>query len=142
MSECYCDYEPATVYRKSEHTARKEHKCYECGRKIRTGERYERVFAIWDGDANSIATCPHCIAIREWVTAHVPCSCWSHGNMLEEIRYDVEQYSHEAPGLQMGWLRRCAALKRALGYQRVGGRYVRSANARLSGPQQREENHE
>lgn len=123
---CYCDYESPTVYRRSEHTAAKAHKCYECHRQINPGERYERVFAIWDGDANNVCTCRHCLALREWVVAHVPCSCRAHGNMLDDLRNDVEAYWHEAPGLLMGWLRRRAALKRAQGFQRSGHGYVRA----------------
>lgn len=122
---CYCDHEPPTVYRKAEHTARKPHKCYECARQIAAGERYERVFAIWDDDAKSVATCRHCVAIRDWVVAHVPCTCWAHGNMLDDVHYAVEKYWHEAPGLLFGYLRRRAALRRAQGYVRQGGRYMR-----------------
>jgi hypothetical protein len=123
---CYCDYEQPTVYRSSERVARKEHKCYECHRTIRPGERYERVFAIWDGAANNVCTCHHCLELRRWVVAHVPCSCWAHGNMLEDLRDDVDDYWAQAPGLLMGWLRRRAAAKRAQGYQRRGHGYVRA----------------
>ena len=125
-SACYCDYDyVATVYRKSQHTARKSHTCYECHRPIRPGERYESVFAIWDGDACTCPTCPHCLAIREWVVAHVPCSCWMHGSMLEDIRNDVDCYWPEAPGLLFGYLRRRAALERAKGWRRVGNHYAK-----------------
>lgn len=126
MSACYCDWDyAATVYSKSCHVARKEHKCYECGRKIMPGERYESVFAVWDGRGQTCRTCPHCLAIREWVVAHVPCSCWMHGSMLEDIRNDVDNYWHLAPGLAMGYLRRLAALNRAKGWRHLAGNPVR-----------------
>jgi len=111
--ECYCDYDPATVYRKAVYTARKAHKCYECSRNIKPGESYERVFAIWDGDPTSIATCSHCLALREFVVAHVPCSCWTHGNMIDEVMEDADQWAHEAPGLWFGALRRKILIQRA-----------------------------
>lgn len=125
-SACYCDYDFTwEVYRRSTHVARKQHKCYECGRTIQPGERYEYAFGIGDGRAWHMPTCPHCLAIREWVEAHVPCSCWSHGHMLEDVGNDVDAYWHEAPGFLMGYLRRLAAQKRARGWRRVGHMYVR-----------------
>ena len=113
MTECYCDYAPATVYRKAMHKARKPHVCYECHRTIAPGEKYERVFAIWEGDPNSVATCSHCLALREFVVAHVPCSCWSHGNMIDDVTGDAQEWAHEAPGLLFGTYRRKILIARA-----------------------------
>ena len=123
--DCSWDDDAPTIYRKSEHTARKEHRCCECGRTIRPGERHEYVFGIWDGRAETCSTCTHCLSIREWVVAHVPCSCWAHGSMLDDVRKDVAAYQHQAPGLAMGYLRRVAALKRARGFRRVGHEYIK-----------------
>lgn len=132
---CYCDYDFTwSVYRKAEHTARKEHKCYECGRKIMPGERYESAFGIGDGTAYNMPTCPHCIAIREWVVAHVPCSCWCHGHMLEDTRNEVEAYAGaaEGTGFVMGYLRRLAAMYRAKGLVHFpGSGYMRPERAAL-----------
>lgn len=111
--ECYCDYELATVYCKRVYVARKEHRCYECGRTIRPGEKYESVFAVWEGVAQTVRTCPHCLALREFVVAHVPCSCWSHGNMRDEVLDDAREWGHEAPGLLFGAYRREVAIRRA-----------------------------
>lgn len=125
---CYCDFDGYwDVYRSTEHVARKPHKCYECGRKIMPGERYEMAFAIGDGDKWVMPTCPHCLDIRKWVVAHVPCSCWSHGNMLEDVRDDVEAFSEEAEGsgFVFGYLRRVALMQRARGWIRKDGRYVK-----------------
>ena len=108
MSECYCDYDgPApSVYRKAVHTARTQHKCYECGRKIQPGERYENCFAVYDGAAVTSPTCSYCLDLRECVNAHVPCLCWSHGNIREECIETAQEYAHEAPGLLFGAYRR------------------------------------
>lgn len=111
---CYCDYDGLpSVYRESQHVARKQHVCYECRRKIKAGEKYEYVFSVYDGAAQEIRTCQHCLAIRDWVTAHVPCFCIYHGNILDDARDAVYEYSHEAPGLVFGYLRRVVALNRA-----------------------------
>ena len=111
--ECYCDYEQPTVYRKAVHTARKEHRCYECRRTIQPGERYESVFAVWEGKGQVAPTCQHCLDLRDFVLAHVPCSCWTHGNMREDVLNDAYAWSHEAPGLLFGAYRREIAIRRA-----------------------------
>ena len=102
MMDCYCDYEPATVYTAVLHTARKPHKCLECGGQIAPGEKYERVFAIWEGDPATCKTCTRCLDLREYVKAHVPCFCWAHHSMHDDAIETVEQYAHEAPGLFFG----------------------------------------
>jgi hypothetical protein len=45
--------------------ARKEHKCYECGRVIQRGEKYRNESGIWDGDPRRYKTCSECLSIRE-----------------------------------------------------------------------------
>lgn len=104
--DCYCDYDPPTVWRQSTPVARKEHKCSECGRPIDPGHQYEHVFGVWDGRADTFKTCARCFAMREWVKAHVPCLCWAHGNMREEVIETARNYAHEAPGLLFGMYRR------------------------------------
>lgn len=109
--DCFCDYETPEFYRKSIHTARKQYQCYECYRAINPGEQYEVVAAKWDGDFNTCRTCSRCLALRDWVAAHVPCVCWAHGNMIEDCMNTIEAYMHEAPGLWFG----AARLKVAIG---------------------------
>lgn len=126
MAECYCDYDYTfSVYRCANHVARKQHRCYECGRVIAPGERYEYAFGYGDGESMSAHTCQQCTDIRDWVVAHVPCCCWAHGNVHDDIRNTVDHYWPEAPGLLFGWLRRVAAMQRARGYKRVGHHYVK-----------------
>ena len=64
-----CD-DYARVFTKVERTARVEHKCGECGRKIEPGERYEafRALSATDDYWWSTKTCEHCLAAREWLT--------------------------------------------------------------------------
>lgn len=45
--------------------ARKPHKCYECGRAIEPGERYEVASGIWDGRPDRFKTCPDCLSVRQ-----------------------------------------------------------------------------
>jgi len=103
---CYCDYEIPSVYNQTQPIARKAHRCTECRRLIEPGHQYEKTFGIWDGDVGLHKTCARCVAMREWVRAHVPCLCVSHGNMKEEVVEAARSYAHEAPGLLFGMWRR------------------------------------
>lgn len=45
-------------------TARKEHKCVECGSTIHPGDRYEHTSGVWDGAWETFKTCRICKAVR------------------------------------------------------------------------------
>lgn len=114
MSFCECDYDPPSIYKRTRvQAARKEHKCSECFREIKSGEPYENAWGIWDGRADTFRTCHHCLALRDFVEAHVPCVCWAHGNTREDAINTAEGWSHEAPGLYFGALRRELLIRRA-----------------------------
>lgn len=112
MSECYCDYESPEFYISEIRRARKNHKCDECGCKILPRERYEHVSGKWNGSVGTWNTCCRCLDLREFVVSHVPCSCWSHGNMIEDVLNDADYYCHETVGLQFGALRRKVIIDR------------------------------
>jgi hypothetical protein len=100
--ECYCDFEPASVYQAEIHTARKRHRCSECGGHIEPGNRYERAFGVWEEGPDVFKTCPRCLRLRQYVEAHVPCVCWSHGNMREDALVAAREFASEGPGLLFG----------------------------------------
>lgn len=112
---CYCDtdYEAPTFYRKTVPTARIKHRCEECGAMIRPGEKYESVSGMWDGDFGTFKTCQHCIGLREYVKAHVPCLCWAHGNIVDDCIEAARNYAHDAPGLLFGAYRFVVRSRRA-----------------------------
>lgn len=116
MLDCYCDYEPAQIYRANIRRARKQHRCDECSGLIVVGEQYEYVFGIWDGMPNSCKTCARCVAIRRFVANNLPCFCWAHGEMLDDARDAIEDAYQRAPdevrGLAVGYLRLVIARKR------------------------------
>ena len=62
--------------------ARKEHQCCECREVIAAGAVYERIKGIWDGSANTFATCLSCAEIRD----HFACE----GATLGELWRDLE----------------------------------------------------
>jgi hypothetical protein len=80
---CSCDCEQPSAYWKEIRCARKAHTCHECGGPIAPGKSYEHVFAIWDGDADTVKTCEACLALRDWVSELGGCQpC--HGELVEE----------------------------------------------------------
>ena len=113
--DCFCDYDPPTIYSASIRKARKEHRCDECGHLIRFGHKYVNVFGVWEGCASTFKTCEGCCDLRMWVKNNVPCFCWAHGNMLDDAASAVDEAFSRAPaeavGLRFGFLRRRVALK-------------------------------
>lgn len=114
-TECWCDFEPAAFYCRTELKAVKEHTCTECGSAIQPGEKYERVAGKWDGSFSSFKTCPRCVALRDHIKAHVPCFCWAHGSLLDDARMEVENLPVAAygSGLLFELGRMAVAIKRA-----------------------------
>lgn len=112
MSECVCDYDGPEIYFSELRKARKVHVCEECRARIQPGEQYENASGKWDGRFDQFKTCSRCIALRDWVKAHVPCFCWAHGHMNEDSIETADHFSREAPGLLFGAYRRLVACRR------------------------------
>lgn len=107
MSECYCDYgESPDVYSTSEHRARLQHRCYECGSPILPGERYERTAMLYEGSWDIAKTCHRCLDLRVYVQAHAPCFCWLHGSMLDDAAEVINEYGRESFGFFIGGMKR------------------------------------
>lgn len=114
MMDCSCDYDPADFYCASIRKARKPHKCEECSGSILPGEQYEDVRGAWDGNLSQFKTCSRCVDLRTWVRNNVPCVCWAHGNMHDDLRETVREASwragEEVSGLRFGFLRRMVTI--------------------------------
>lgn len=70
MMECSCaisiDHDcGAELMEETLRTARKIHRCCECGKTIQIGETYEYVKGMWEGDWNTYKTCLDCKSIRD-----------------------------------------------------------------------------
>lgn len=109
MSDCYCDYDPASFYNREVRRARKRHRCYECSGYILPGETYEYVVGKWDY-VSSFKTCSRCVDLRTWVSNNLPCFCWAHGNMRDDAREAVFEAHYragdEVKGIRFGFVRR------------------------------------
>jgi hypothetical protein len=57
-----------SVYSEEFPVARKEHKCCECGRIIKVGEKYQLYKGIWEGKAARFKTCMPCKHLRDEIT--------------------------------------------------------------------------
>jgi len=111
--DCVCDYDPAEFYSATMQKARKVHSCEECGKdRIQVGEIYERAVGKWEGDVTTFKTCCRCIALREFVKAHVPCFCWAHGNIIDDAIQTAAHYADETDGLLFGAYRRQVLIRR------------------------------
>jgi len=77
--------EGASVWKESEHTARKQHRCDCCRGVIRPGERYTKTFWIGDGRACSEKSCAPCALVtREFDEEHDAVGCPSYMRTLLE----------------------------------------------------------
>ncbi|MDL2267955.1 hypothetical protein LJC46_08235 [Desulfovibrio sp. OttesenSCG-928-G15] len=72
--------------------ARKEHKCFECGRKILPGEMYCYESGIWEGTPGSFKTCLDCASVREALF----CS-FVYGGLWYDVRTFVFDFQDELP---------------------------------------------
>lgn len=108
--QCYCDYDPPEFSNRRTVKAKLAHRCDECRSVIQIGDKYEYVVGKWDGQFDSFTTCSHCVHIREWVVANIPCACWAHGNMMDDLRASIEdaydRARDEVGGVWFGFLRR------------------------------------
>ena len=114
--DCVCDYDPAEFYSATIRRARKQYKCEECCGIILPGDQYEYVVGRWDGYLDQYKTCSRCVDLRTWVKNNIPCVCWAHGNLHEDLRESVEEAACRAPdetvGIRFGFLRRREAISK------------------------------
>lgn len=101
MSDCYCDYDGPSpeFFHESLPKARKEHRCDECGGKVKPGETYRLIVGKWDGDLNTFKACPDCLELMTWAEAHVKCICWQLGEAHQNILDEMSNWEKECPGL-------------------------------------------
>lgn len=93
--------DPWRVYRWEMRTARKTHKCFDCGRNIAPGERYHWATGLaedrprrWD----VFHLCAHCDAAAGWLS--VMCNGYLYGAIGMELRaHWDDEYLTRSPGL-------------------------------------------
>jgi len=89
MLTCGCDFEGHSGSRTR--TARKEHKCGECGTPIKPGDDYEFHTYFGDGYISNHKTCLKCNDLAESMMALG--FCWQYGSLLEMHKDYLEAYN-------------------------------------------------
>lgn len=114
--DCYCDYDPPTFYNSVKRKARKQYECDECDGPILPGETYEYVSGLWEDMFSTFRTCERCRDLCTWVTNNIPCTCWAHGNMHDDLQESVTEATwrakDETVGVRFGFLRRKVAIEK------------------------------
>lgn len=111
--DCVCDYDaPTFVTRRVVKAAKNPHTCEECRRIIAVDEPYEYTAGMWLGYFSTFKTCADCLELRRWAIASVPCFCWAHGSLHEDVREMVEEVAREMPGFFFEYGRRMIAIRR------------------------------
>jgi hypothetical protein len=91
-----CDLEVdgyGTELRDTQHTARKQHRCEECGRTIKPGDRYGTFTGLYEGDFFMVKHCLRCTKARHWLGKRG--HGWEGGQILEWVRICVETDGEE-----------------------------------------------
>lgn len=93
---CSCEYddgERAEFSRRSQHKARKPHRCVDCHMTIVPGEVYTVHAGKWEGDFHSIKVCAGCLNVRK-----VLCGCAPFGDLWadEGLRDFPDEWFHSA----------------------------------------------
>ncbi len=120
-SFCECDYDGYSEFMSDPviRKARKQHRCDECGARILPSETYEYVAGKQNGDMWDQHTCSRCLALIEWIEAHVPCFCREYGGVMVERLEGMVWQARQTPGFAFGMLRRVAIIKKHVEQQRA-----------------------
>lgn len=72
-------------------TARKPHRCTECGDNIEPGERYEYFYGKFDGERFSYHTCVPCVEIRAFFSCD---GSWMWGSVWDDMEHLFDDFHH------------------------------------------------
>ena len=93
---CYCEDSPPDFPQdEKEYVARKSHVCSECGNTIEIGEKYTRIWGIWDGNMLVFKQCEFCRKIYCILACECHLDCLCYGNVLVwAVDYEPEIIQH------------------------------------------------
>lgn len=101
----FCDDMPS-VSSETVRTARKAHRCNECGRDIHPGEQYRSLFQVYDGSPGTFKTCQHCRVAQTWLIEN--CG----GYMIEDVYSEMKEHAEEYPDMRVPLYRIAVGMKR------------------------------
>lgn len=88
---CYCDFDLPKLHDETVRRARKDYKCYECAREIKTGELYELHKCLFDGNWDTFRWCIHCASARPIAADLADCHCWLYGQVWSDFKEHAEE---------------------------------------------------
>ena len=96
--ECYCEPMEAedfcSVWEVSWRKAHKQHKCCECGDLIQSGDRYEYIFSVFEGDVTVFKTCEFCAHEFDRLQGKYSDMCMVKGDLACVLVWDMRN-EHE-----------------------------------------------
>lgn len=100
------DADAWTIFVDAIRTARKTHRCGECGRAIQPGERYHHARGLLDGGWMQVRQCLHCHHAALWLG--VICRGWVYGDVCEDLVEHWEEYPSRdlarlTSGIKLRW---------------------------------------
>lgn len=92
--ECYCEPMDADgggceVWNLTWRKARVQHRCCECKEPILQGERYERIFSVFEDEINVSTTCEFCANEYQRLLAKHPDLSWLKGELACIVVWDM-----------------------------------------------------
>jgi hypothetical protein len=81
-----CDYESECLTAPHQVTARKEHKCINCGGTIAKGESYETRTWVSDGSMFIVKYCARCVIAGRWLNDVCGGYLWGDWQILEDLQ--------------------------------------------------------
>ena len=79
----------ATFIEEALRYARKQHRCFECGRTINPKEVYEHTRGMWEGSFSTYKTCLDCYSVRKAMFKNG----WVYGMIWEDVVTFLDQGS-------------------------------------------------
>jgi len=90
---CACDCDSPAVTWKTTQTARKEHKCCECGSTIGIGEKYYQIKGVWDSAFETYRMCMPCSQVTKAAVSDGICFCL--GDLWETVGTNYEDAARQ-----------------------------------------------
>ena len=95
--ECACDINVdhdggPSMYTEKIVKAKQDHRCYECLKDIKSGERYEHVRGMWDGSFSTYKTCLDCVSLRKQFF-----STWIYTQLWDDFDNYLDESNGELP---------------------------------------------
>jgi|GEM_PF-2375266 hypothetical protein len=99
MSLCECEYDgdaQPTLWRETVRSARKNHRCDDCGGLIPSGQKYKRIDYKWEGEFDSCKVCIGCQEIRKVF------SCPAVGDLKRAVLDELYEGDGDLPLVDLG----------------------------------------